>query len=74
MKELVFQHGAVATDLLGHVKSFQSYQQGIYHGCPPGLKTSHEVTIVGFVTEAGQDFWLGKNSWGPGWGEKGFFR
>jgi hypothetical protein len=30
------------------------------------------VTIVGY--DDGQQCWICKNSWGPGWGESGFFR
>ena len=34
----------------------------------------HAVAIVGYGTENNKDFWLAKNSWGPSWGDNGFFK
>merc|ERR550539_272208 len=73
MKRMVYEHGAVVSG----VKSegpFQSYGGGVFAGCAPGTATDHAITVVGYGTDNGVDYWLIKNSWGPNWGENGFIR
>ena len=59
--------GVVAISIDGDC--LQHYQYGIYNiDCLENL--NHEVLAVGY----GDGFFKLKNSWGTGWGEKGYFR
>ena len=73
LKKLVYEHGAVVTAVKA-AGPFQSYAGGIFAGCPKASGTDHAVTVVGYGSEGGHDFWLVKNSWGANWGENGFIR
>jgi len=49
-----------------------SYREGVYRpvaGAPAG---GHCVALIGYDDRAG--CWIGQNSWGTDWGERGFFR
>ncbi|XP_047042903.1 ervatamin-B-like [Lolium rigidum] len=62
---------AVRIDASGAV--IQSYKSGIYKG-PCSISHNHSVTLVGYgVTDAGEEYWILKNSWGQEWGQNGFF-
>jgi cathepsin L len=50
---------------------------GVYYGenCPGGIDDlDHQVTVVGYDTQDGQDYWLVKNSYSPFWGDKGYIK
>jgi cathepsin F len=75
IKEFLFATGPLAIAL--NADPLQFYNGGIIDAdaasCDPqGL--NHGVTLVGYGSENGHDFWIVKNSWGTGWGEQGFFR
>lgn len=63
---------------------FESYTKGIYDGCV-NAQPDHAINIVGYDLEGaafdengnlppGIGYWIARNSWGPQWGEEGYFR
>ena len=72
LKALVAEHGAVVTAVAA-AGPFSNYGGGVFSGCT-NSNTDHAVTVVGYGTANGEDYWLIKNSWGTGWGEGGFIR
>ncbi|PRQ30348.1 putative zingipain [Rosa chinensis] len=63
----------VSTAIEGHGREFQLYRGGVFNGSCGHILT-HAVTIIGYGTENGTNYWLIKNSWGEKWGEKGYMR
>eukprot|EP01016_Furgasonia_blochmanni_P017734 TRINITY_DN2041_c0_g1_i1.p1 TRINITY_DN2041_c0_g1~~TRINITY_DN2041_c0_g1_i1.p1 ORF type:complete len:369 (-),score=94.42 TRINITY_DN2041_c0_g1_i1:876-1982(-) len=57
---------------------FQFYTGGVIDKETCGIDLDHAVLIIGYGTEQANgtntDYWIVKNSWGPDWGEQGYFR
>lgn len=53
---------------------FMSYKGGVYEHVTGTKQGGHAIKILGWGNDDGKDYWLCANSWGPNWGEKGFFR
>jgi C1A family cysteine protease len=71
MKSWLCDRGPLVTVLTVY-EDFRWYGSGVYSyvsGVPVG---GHCVCCVGFDEAGG--YWICKNSWGPAWGESGFFR
>ncbi|CAJ0574217.1 unnamed protein product, partial [Mesorhabditis spiculigera] len=58
-------------------KDLFHYKSGVFRpnpdACAHESQGSHALTIVGYGSENGQDYWLVKNSWGN-WGLGGYFK
>ena len=70
IKAAIMQHGPVAVGIaVGN--AFYAYRSGVFSS--PNLSPiNHAVVLVGWDDLDGA--WLARNSWGPGWGEKGYAR
>jgi hypothetical protein len=51
---------------------FFSYSTGVYSHLTGGHAGYHCVEVIGYSDAEG--CWIAKNSWGPGWGDRGFFK
>lgn len=69
--------GPIAISLAAGGMGWQLYGGGVFGSgafgrC--GFDMDHAVQLVGYGSDAGKDYWLVRNSWGAGWGERGYIR
>lgn len=80
IKRAIMQYGAVATS----IAYYNSYLDSINYYCYSSMPCNHAVTIVGWDdnysksnfkwgANIGDGAWIVKNSWGPSWGNDGYF-
>jgi C1A family cysteine protease len=53
-------------------RDFYSYAGGVYRHTTGDLAGYHAIGVVGFSEN--DQAWICKNSWGPGWGDAGWFK
>lgn len=70
--------GPVTANIDATGSGFRHYAGGIYDAkdcLSDGDEVNHAVVVVGFgETEAGEKFWVIRNTWGTMWGEDGYMR
>ena len=71
IKTALNEHGPLVA-VMNVYSDFQNYRGGIYQHYGLDGSINHGVTLVGY--DDYQGCWIGKNSWGTGWGENGYFR
>jgi len=76
MKAELFAHGPISCGIHVTNNFDNNYNGGIYSE-DIGIKQyllNHEISVVGYgVSETGEEYWIGRNSWGTYWGDYGFF-
>merc|ERR1719343_1685195 len=82
MKTELYHNGPLVVGI-EPAEDFMFYSEGIYKSAVAARAPSagqeweqvdHAVLLVGWGVEDGQKYWRIQNSWGPDWGEDGFFR
>jgi cathepsin C len=87
IQEELYRNGPLAVGLEPD-DDFMFYSEGIYRSAKSVLganktdgmapleweQVDHGVLLVGWGEEDGRPYWRIQNSWGPDWGEDGFFR
>lgn len=71
MKAWISSRGPLST-CFSVYDDFFSYRSGVYHHVTGDFAGGHCVCVVGYDDAA--QCWICKNSWGPGWGDAGYFR
>ena len=71
MKEFISTYGSI-TACIDVYQDFFSYGGGVYRHLTGGYAGGHCITLLGYDDGAG--CWIGKNSWGTGWGSGGFLQ
>ena len=75
LKMELMQGGPVSCGI--HVTNkFEAYTGGIFSEYVLWPMPNHELSLVGWGIDqsTNTEYWIGRNSWGTYWGEKGFFR
>jgi len=53
---------------------FQVYKSGVMVDNTCNTQPDHAVAVVGYGAEGSQKFWRVRNSWGTGWGDRGYIK
>ncbi len=66
--------GVVSVTIEADRSVFQRYTGGVMNSSACGTSLDHAVAAVGYGTEAGQDYYIVRNSWGASWGDSGYIK
>jgi hypothetical protein len=68
----IAQIGPISVSMDGSDKNFRFYSSGIYNSTICNANNlNHAVALVGYGGTGYGSFYIGKNSWGTGWGQNG---
>lgn len=76
IKKEVFARGPISCGMFVTDKFETTYTGGIYREKSPSPFSNHYVSIVGWGKDqsSGEEYYIGRNSWGTHYGENGYFR
>ncbi len=75
-KDAIINDGPIATYMIVY-QDFNGYSGGVYMQNSDVVDGGHMVLVVGWKDDPSIStggYWIIKNSWGPSWGESGYFR
>lgn len=71
----IYARGPISCSINSSGVGFHEYAGGVYKDpSPHNNGTNHAISILGWGVDDGAPYWIGRNSWGTYWGERGFFR
>lgn len=75
MKTEIYSNGPISCSMASTIK-FEAYTGGIYSEKKTFPVVNQEISVVGWGldVDSGLEYWIGRNSWGAYWGERGYFR
>ena len=77
IKQAVLEYGPVATNMIFY-QDLDRYKRGIYvYDGKSDEQGGHWVVIIGWKDDPdvmNGGYWICRNSWGPEWGENGYFK
>jgi len=75
MKAEIYARGPIACEI-DATDNFLDYTGGIYSEWVLFPMSNHVLAVVGWGVDStsGEEYWIGRNSWGEFWGEKGYFQ